>query len=156
MSRYTKGLSLFFVAALLVSACQPIVAQPRQAVSTPEANKEFILRYFTALNQDKSVATVDAFMTDESLKEHIAFFEAAFPGYQLKAEAMIAEGDQVFVRTTFTGTHNGDLMGIAPTGKEVTIAIALTYRIENGKIVEHWMLADQLSLMQQLGVIPVQ
>ncbi|MCE7989274.1 MAG: hypothetical protein DYG89_49610 [Caldilinea sp. CFX5] len=45
-------------------------------------------------------------------------------------------------------------MGIAPTGKPVTIEIALIYHIENGKIVDHWMLADQLTMLQQIGVIP--
>jgi predicted ester cyclase len=124
--------------------------------STLQANKDFILRYFAALNQDKSAATVDTYISDadQVLKDHIAMFEAAFPNYQLTAEEMIAEGDQVFVKTTFTGVHNGDLMGIAPTGKEVEILIALTYRIQDGKIVEHFMLADQLTMLQQLGVIP--
>lgn len=154
MLRMNRLLIVLVLVALIVSACQPIVAQPQQATSTVEANKAFILRYFAALNKDKSAATVDEFMTDEVLKEHIALFETAFPGYQLTAEEMIAEGDTIFVRTTFTGTHAGDLMGIAPTGKPVTIA--LTYRIENGKIVDHWMLADQLSMMQQIGVIPIQ
>lgn len=123
-------------------------------VRNVEENKEFIRRYFAALNKDKASATVDKFVADESLKEHIAFFEAAFPGYQLTAEEMVSEGDNIFVRTTFVGTHKGALMGIAPTGKPVTIPIALTYRIANGKIVDHWMLADQLSMMQQIGVIP--
>lgn len=155
MLRINRVFTIVVLVALLISACQPITAQPGQALVTTAANKEFVLRYFAALNQDKSASTVDTFMTDEVLKEHIKFFEAAFPGYQLKAEEMIAEGDQVFVQTTFSGVHKGDLMGIAPTGKEVTIPIALTYRIENGKIVDHWMLADQLSLMQQIGAFPV-
>ena len=118
------------------------------------ANKALILDYFAALNQDKSPATVDKYVVDEVLKHHIDLFEASFPGYQLTAKALVAEGDTVFVRTEFTGTHDGDLMGIAPTGAPVTMEIALTYRIENGKIVEHWMLADMLSLMQQIGAVP--
>lgn len=156
MSRIYTVLTLFVLAALFLSACQPIVAQPAVDTATLEANKALIQRYFEALNKDKTAATVDEFTTDEVLKHHIELFEAAFPGYQLAAEQMIAEGDQVFVRTTFTGTHEGDLMGIAPTGKDVTIDIALTYQIENGKIVDHWMLSDLLSLMQQIGAIPAQ
>ena len=135
-------------------ALQPVVAANPPAAGVTATNKQFILDYFAALNQDKSPATVDKYMTDEVLKEHIAMFETAFPGYQLTAKEMIAEGDTVFVRTEFTGTHNGDLMGIAPTGKPVTIEIALTYRIENGKIVDHWMLADQLTMLQQIGAMP--
>lgn len=156
MLRFNRLFTILLLAALLVSACQPIVAQPQRALATPEANKAFVLRYFEALNKDKSPATVDEFMTDEVLKHHIEIFETAFPGYQLRAEEMIAEGDLVFVRTTFEGMHNGDLMGIAPTGKAVTIEIALVYRIENGKIVDHWMLADLLGVMQQIGVVPAQ
>ncbi|MEZ4861705.1 MAG: ester cyclase [Caldilineaceae bacterium] len=151
--------------AFLLSSCvapdgtvyrvQPIAAEP-DAAAVATANKQFILDYFAALNQDKSPATVDKYMTDEVLKEHIVMFETAFPGYQLTAEEMVAQGDMVFVRTRFEGTHDGDLMGIAPTGKPVTIEIALTYRIENGKIVDHWMLADLLGVMQQIGVMQAQ
>ena len=153
-----------FVIAFALNGCvapdgrvygvQPIVAAEPAADAVAAANKQFILDYFAALNKDKSPATVDAYMTDEVLKEHIVMFETAFPGYQLTAEEMIAEGNLVFVRTRFEGTHDGDLMGIAPTGKAVSIEIALTYRIENGKIVDHWMLADLLGVMQQIGAIP--
>jgi len=72
----------------------------------------------------------------------------------LIAEDMIAEGDKVVLRSTFRGTHKGDLMGIAPTGKQVTMPLILIYRIADDKIVEHWMQADALGLLQQLGVIP--
>jgi predicted ester cyclase len=161
--RVTFVVVSLFVIAFALNGCvapdgrvygvQPVVAsEPADTVAA--ANKQFILDYFAALNKDKSPATVDTYITDEVLKEHIVMFETAFPGYQLTAEEMIAEGNQVFVRTRFEGTHNGDLMGIAPTGKAVTIEIALTYRIENGKIVEHWMLSDLLGVMQQIGAIP--
>lgn len=136
-----------------VYGVQSVVAS-EPAVDTAAANKAFVLEYFAALNKDKSPATVDKYMTDEVLKEHIVMFETAFPGYQLNAKEMVAEGDRVAVRIEFTGTHDGDLMGIAPTGKPVTIEIGMIYRIENGKIVEHWMLADQLTMLQQIGVIP--
>lgn len=159
----TLAVVTILVVAFALSGCvapdgrvygvQPVVAS-EPAADIAAANKAFVLDYFAALNQDKSPATVDKYMTDEVLKEHIVMFETAFPGYQLTAEEMIAEGDLIFVRTRFEGTHDGDLMGIAPTGKPVTIEIALTYRIENGKIVDHWMLADQLTMLQQIGVIP--
>lgn len=138
-----------------VYAMQPVAALPAETTAL-EANKAFIGEYFAALNQDKSPATVERFVVDEVLIHHIDLFETAFPGYQLRAEEMLAEGNKVFVRTTFTGVHNGDLMGIAPTGNAVEIAIALVYEIEDGKIVDHWMLHDGLGLMQQIGVIPAQ
>jgi predicted ester cyclase len=156
--------SLLLVAVFVFSSCvaadgtvygiQPIAAAEANEATVEAANKQFILDYFAALNQDKSQATVDKYMTDEVLKEHIVMFETAFPGYQLTAKEMVAEGDTIFVRTGFTGVHDGDLNGIAPTGKPVDIDIALTYRIANGKIVDHWMLADQLTMLQQIGVFP--
>ena len=91
---------------------------------------------------------------DEELKQQIAFFEAAFPCYEHIADDIISEGNKVAVRSTFKGTHQGDLMGIPPTGKEVILPITIIYRIDGGKIVEHWMEVDQLNLMQQLGVVP--
>ena len=120
-----------------------------------EDNKTFISRYFEALSgKDKATAAVNRYVTDEELKHHIALYEAAFPNYELIAENMIAEGDKVVVRSTFRGTHKGDLMGIAPTGKQVTMPLILIYRIADDKIVEHWMQADALGMLQQLGVIP--
>ena len=120
-----------------------------------EDNKTFIRRYFEAISgKDKATAVVNRYVTDEELKHHIAFYEAAFPNYELIAEDMIAEGDKVVVRSTFRGTHKGDLMGIAPTGKQVTMPLILIYRIADDKIVEHWMQADALGMLQQLGVIP--
>jgi predicted ester cyclase len=121
-----------------------------------EANKAFIEEYFAALNQDKTAATVDKYVADEVLKHHIEMFEASFPGYQLKAEKMIAEGDEVFVLATCTGVHSGDMAGIAPTGKAIELPIALTYKIVDGKIIDHLMLFDQVTLLQQLGVMPTQ
>jgi predicted ester cyclase len=156
--------SLLLVGALALSSCvgpdgtvygmQPIVAAEPAEDAVLAANKALILDYFAALNQDKSPATVDKYVVDEVLKHHIDLFEASFPGYQLTAKAMVAEGDTVFVRAGCTGVHNGDLSGIAPTGKSIDIEIALTYRIENGKIVDHWMLFDQVAVLQQIGAMP--
>lgn len=86
------------------------------------------------------------------LKQHIVFFEASFPRYKVIADDMIAEGDKVVVHARFEGTHKGDLMGIAPTGKEVSVPFIITYRIAEGKIVQHWMSFDRMELMEQLGV----
>jgi predicted ester cyclase len=117
-------------------------------------NKALIQRYFEALSgKDKPAEIVNIYVADEELKQHIEMFEGAFPRYQLIAEDMVAEDDKVAVRATFKGFHKGDLMGIPPTGKEATISLMLFYRIANGKIVEHRMNADQLGLMQQLGVV---
>jgi steroid delta-isomerase-like uncharacterized protein len=72
------------------------------------------------------------------------------------AEDMVAEGDKVAVRWTWGGTHKGELMGIPPTGKQVTITGISILRIVGGKIVEEWGEMDMLGMLQQLGVIPAQ
>ena len=121
-----------------------------------QENKTLIRRYFAALSgKAKPAATVADYTTDEELKQHIAFFEAAFPRYELLADDMIAEGDQVVVRARFRGTHNGEMMGIPPTGKQADVPFIIIYRIAEDKIVEHWMSVNQLELLQQLGVAPV-
>lgn len=123
-------------------------------MSTAE-NKDLVTRYFSALSgQAKPETLVREYTNDPALLGHVAFFEAAFPHYELFADDLLAEGDKVTVRARFQGVHNGDLMGIAPTGKTVTLPFIIIYRIADGLIVEHWMAVDQLDLMKQLGVIP--
>lgn len=70
------------------------------------------------------------------------------------AEDMVAEGNKVVVQGTLHRTHQGDLMGIGPTGKLVAVPFMIIYHLTDGKIVEHWLNADQMSPMQQLGVLP--
>ena len=120
-----------------------------------EENKAFVRRYFEAINgKPKPAVVVDEYISDadQALKQHIAFFEAAFPRYELIAEDMIAENDKVAVRATARGTHKGEFMGIPPTGKQINISAMLIYRIANSKIVEHWMEIDAPTMMKQLGV----
>jgi len=73
---------------------------------------------------------------------------------QSTVEDQIAEGDKVMTRWTYRGTHKGDLMGIAPTDKQVTVTGICIDRIVGGKIVEEWGEMDNLGMMQQLGVVP--
>jgi predicted ester cyclase len=82
-------------------------------------------------------------------------FRSAFPDGIHQFEDVIAEGDQVVTRGTFSGTHLGELQGIPPTGKQITIAFFHIDRIVDGKLVEHWGQSDLLALMQQLGIIPI-
>jgi len=78
----------------------------------------------------------------------------AFPDLHYTIEDMIAEGDKVVVRLTFSGTHRGEFMGVAPTNKRVTTTAIFIQRIVSGKLVEEWSNADLLGFFQQLGVIP--
>ena len=69
-------------------------------------------------------------------------------------EDVFAEGDRVVVRFTAKGTHKGDLMGVAPSGKPIVVTGISIVRIAGGKIVEEWESFDQLGMMQQIGAIP--
>ena len=89
----------------------------------------------------------------QGLKDRVAVFVAAF-GQTFTLEEVIAEGDRVVVRWTGSGTHVGEFMGIPPTGRSFTIAGIDIHRIEGGRMAEHWHVVDQLSLLQQLGLIP--
>ncbi|MCA1666204.1 MAG: ester cyclase [Thermomicrobia bacterium] len=90
----------------------------------------------------------------EGLRQALGLFAAAFPDWQTTIEDLIAEGDKVVLRGVGRGTHRGAFMGIAPTGKQVTLPGIHIMRIADGKIVEHWAQLDDLGLMQQLGMAP--
>ncbi len=90
----------------------------------------------------------------EGVKQMIGMYRAAFPELHITIEDMIAEGDKVACRYTLRGTHQGDLMGISPSGKQVTVRGIDIGRIVGGKSVEHWEVFDELGMMQQLGLVP--
>jgi len=89
----------------------------------------------------------------EGFKQIVTMFRGAFPDIQIKIEDLIAEGDKVVGRITAQGTHQGELMGIPPTGKKVSMNEIHIIRFSNGKAVEHWGVEDNLGMMTQLGVI---
>ena len=78
---------------------------------------------------------------------------AAFPDMHVTVDEQVAEGDKVSTRRTWTGTHRGVYRGIEPTGKQVTWTQISIVRFEEGKVVEDWAVADELTLLQQLGHI---
>jgi steroid delta-isomerase-like uncharacterized protein len=89
-----------------------------------------------------------------ALTQFFASLLKAFPDAQRIVEDQFTDDIHVVTRWTTTGTHKGSFMGIAPTGKRVTITGISIHRIAGGKIVEEWQEWDSLGLMQQLGVIP--
>jgi steroid delta-isomerase-like uncharacterized protein len=90
----------------------------------------------------------------EEYKQFITMYRTAFPDLHMTIEDQIAEGDKVVNRWMSRGTHKGDLMGIPPTGKHVTVTGMYVARIIGGKITEEWGNFDALGMMQQLGVVP--
>jgi steroid delta-isomerase-like uncharacterized protein len=80
---------------------------------------------------------------------------AAFPDLRMKVEDLIADGDKTVARVAITGTHEGEFMGIPPTGRRVDVQLIDIMRFDGaGLVAEHWGVGDMLSLMQQLGVVP--
>ena len=107
----------------------------------------------------------EGFIDHESLpgqppgKEGVRFFadmmRAALPDLSVKSvEPGLADGNFEAVRTVLTGTHQGELMGVAATGRTVEIESIDIIRTEGGKVVEHWGVTDSMGLMQQLGALP--
>ena len=90
----------------------------------------------------------------EGMKQALPMFRAAFPDMRLTVEDMIAEGDKVVDRVTVRGTHEGELMGIPASGKQVEFMETHISRIADGKIVERWGEWDALGMMQQIGAVP--
>ena len=89
----------------------------------------------------------------EGLRQLFIMGFTGFPDWHETIEDIIAEGDKVWIRITYTGTHTGEFMGVAPTGKKVTMTGVDIYRIENGKLVEYWHVSDQIDFNIQLGLI---
>jgi steroid delta-isomerase-like uncharacterized protein len=91
----------------------------------------------------------------EGIKQFYATLRAAFPDIHFTIEDQIAEGDRVVTRWTARATHTSEFQGLPPTGKQYVMAGVDIDRIANGKVVECWPVADELSLLQQLGVVPI-
>jgi predicted ester cyclase len=96
---------------------------------------------------------MEQYMTYEELLGHIAFFDTAFPKYEMFADEITAEGNRVVVRARMKGHHEGEFNGIPPTHRKIEIPFVISYDIENGKIVHHWLIADSMALMEQLGLM---
>jgi predicted ester cyclase len=136
-----------------------------------EENKALLRRFYEEISKG-NLAVVDELVAVDHIEnspfipgqapgrqgtlELFTMITAAFPDLHFTAEDIVAEGDKVVARGTFSGTHKGEFMGIAPTGKQVTVGMIEILRIAGGKLVEHWNIVDRLGMMQQLGVVPPQ
>lgn len=142
---------------------------------TTEDNKEVVRRYYEdAFNEGRTdlleeliaedVVNHDP-VSDETLTpekargfdgfvRHVEAAREAFPDATVTIEDVIAEDDEVLVRFTFEGTHEGRFVGIEPTGNRVRGTNMVLMRLEDGKIAERWEESDGLDLLRQLGVLP--
>jgi steroid delta-isomerase-like uncharacterized protein len=98
--------------------------------------------------------SVEPFRGKEGFRDFVTTYLTGFPDGALTVDDQIAEGDVVATRWTARGTNTGELMGMPPTGKEVTVE-GITYsRITDGKAAEAWISWDTLAMAQQLGLVP--
>jgi predicted ester cyclase len=81
-------------------------------------------------------------------------FRSAFPDWQEEVVWLVAEGDMVAGRFRCRGTHEGEFLGYAPTGRRMEVDEVFSFRVEDGRFAEFWALEDGLSRMRQLGLIP--
>jgi steroid delta-isomerase-like uncharacterized protein len=130
-------------------------------------NKALVERFFAALNSG-NLAALDEVIGPEyvqhsvfgvpdgldALKGLIGAMAGAFPDMRATVEAMVADGDRVVARWRMTATHQGPFQGLPATGKAVDISGMDMWRVQNGRLVEHWDALDQIGMMQQLGVMP--
>ena len=136
-----------------------------------EANKEFIRKYFKAIDEEGKTANAEILNeflsenfiehnpapgippTREGWKQLFKMFAEATPGYHV-IDDLIAENDKVVAHITAYGKHVGTIFGIPATNKEFSMKAIVIWRLKNGKITEHWAQSDMLGMMMQLGAIP--
>jgi len=126
-------------------------------MTTTEVYKAFPVRYMEEVFNQRKFEVLDELFTPSILgriKQSTLPFLAAFPDWHGTVDDIMVDGDKVINRWSGHGTNTASLMGMPPTGKAVTMTGITIFRISGNKIVEEWTEANQLGLMQQLGVIP--
>ena len=133
-----------------------------------EDNKALVRRFFEELWNQGNLVVADELMAPshvhhfpgkdiqgpDGVKQLVSGIRTALPDFHLSTDDVIAEADKGVMRFTIHGTHQGEGMGLPPTGKRVVYTGIDIFRIADGKIVERWGEVDMLGLLQQLGVIP--
>jgi len=118
-----------------------------------EKNRQFILEFYKAINGIvKTTEILARFISDPILSDRLLFLEKLFPKFRLIPEEITTEQDRVIVRANLNGKHTGEVEGILPTKNIVNTVFAISYRIENKKIVDHWFITDHMELIKQLGL----
>jgi predicted ester cyclase len=136
---------------------------------TSHQNKAIVTHFVELAQSHGQLSAVDEYFTAdfvdhnapaglptnrEGVKLQFTMLRTAFPNMQAVIHDQIAEGDKVVTRKSLRGTHLGDFLGIAPTGKAVSLEVIDILRLVDGKITDHWNCVDLVGLMAQLGVMP--
>jgi steroid delta-isomerase-like uncharacterized protein len=134
-----------------------------------ETNKALVRRFYEAVDAGDVSVVPELFAPEwvnvdpalpplsglEGAAMLIGMFTVSFPDFTSRLDMVVAEDERVAVHAVHSGTHQGDFMGIPPTGKRVTVTANGIYTCRDGKIVENRVVFDALGLLQQLGAIPV-
>ena len=134
-------------------------------MTTPAENKEIVYQLNDIWQGDLEIVdelvavdyenhnpiVPDAPPGPEGFKQNVSALLTAFPDIDWTIEDVIAEGDRVVFRAVGHGTHEGELMGIEPTGRAVTLSGIVIFRIDDGQVVERWAQFDTLGMLRQLG-----
>ena len=131
-----------------MSQVQEVLAGIYEAVNTGHVD---LLEKFVAPDY---VEHSEGFRGVEAFGQQITAFRAAFPDLHVSIDDLLIDGDRFASRTTVTGTHTGDLMGMPATGKRISVEAVDIGRIENGQAKERWGGLNMFSMLTQLGVIP--
>jgi steroid delta-isomerase-like uncharacterized protein len=145
-------------------------ANSRSTAVTVEENKVIAARFYEVYNKGDMELVDELFSPDfvgrdpddpslerhgpEGVKRVVEAFRNAFPDLEGTLEDQTAEDDKVVNRYTGRGTHRGEFLGVAPTGREVELSGVTIFRLSGGKIVEGWDFYDGLGLLRQLGAMP--
>lgn len=119
-----------------------------------KSNKEIIVEFFETFSSNpKTEEMIDRYVSDKDpeLKGHILLFEAGIPFYDFIPEDIIAEGSKVLVRGCIKGKHDGFLFGYEASGNDITFDLMVLYELADGKIINHWMQADSVGLIEQIS-----
>jgi steroid delta-isomerase-like uncharacterized protein len=134
-----------------------------------EQNKAIVRRFWEEVFNGRKLTLIDELFTAdwvyhgvggqslygrEGLRQFLTSYHKAFPDIQVEVKSLIGEGDMVVSHVTSCGTHQGELMGIAPTGRQVKVPAISISRFKGDQIVEDWEIIDLFGMLQQLDVIP--
>lgn len=135
-----------------------------------EQNKQAVQRLYDEFVSQGSDAALDELVVEdvieneelpadvpegrEAVRAMFGMFREAFPDLKAEVITMVAEGDRVVAHGAFSGTQEGEWMGVPSSGKSFRSEVMDMFRFEDGKIAEHWGVMDQMGMMVQLGAIP--
>jgi steroid delta-isomerase-like uncharacterized protein len=180
VKRFGTLVTMALVVAAVVTQWQRVKELGRQVLSrrggeemslSANENKALARRWADIFNQDNLDLVEEIYASDSVLhdpampedtrgvwgaRDYYSMYRGAFPDAQVTIEDQLAEGEKVTTRWTARGTHQGELMGVPPSGNRVEVPGITIRRIEGGKVAEEWNNYDALGLMQQIGAIPEQ